>query len=80
MLRQISTGPLDPWNPGAPAETHRAGGLEAELGQPLWGEPEVCRQAGFLIGHVEGRLAVGCCCLRGGTGEGTARERRAHAL
>lgn len=47
-------------NPSVAAETHRAGGLEAELGQRLWGELEVCWQAGLLVGGVEGRLAV-CC-------------------
>lgn len=45
------------------AETHRAGGLEAELGQRLWGELEVCWQGGFPVGGSEGRPAVGCCCL-----------------
>lgn len=51
------------WHPPVPAETHRGGGLEAETGQRLWGELEVCWQGGPLTGHIEGRLAVSCCCL-----------------
>lgn len=46
------------WLTGA-VKSHRAGGLEAELGERLRGKLEVCWQSRLLIAGTEGRLAVG---------------------